>query len=496
MRNKRHIIIAVFSVLILIAGGLFVLSEFRGQDLSKTALPSGQEPGNTDSDAEDASDELKTPPDEAISPGSAVTENTESEPLEEPDGLENPDGEPLAPGVEDNSDDADPGQTDENTYSDGDNNSDGNTNIQEQPQTQYESSTVRICIGGDTSIDSEFADAARRWGVDYPWKEVSQVFNEADISVVNLETCVSERGVSEKREGFGFRTPPDMLEGFVNAGIDLVCLANNHTRDYGMDALVDTFSHLAEYGIGYFGAGHDKEEAGGLTVKEVNGVKVGFAGCNYIYLSSDCAADVGHPGINMVYKLDDERTAWFLDRIKEYDSQCDVLIVFMHCGTEEVFDVGSYQKRLARALIDSGADIVIGAHPHTLQPIEFYNGKPIFYSIGNLIFWHVDDEIDGLTCIFDITIDKDGFKSLRLHPLFIKNYKVYYLERDEGKYPARYDQILELMNSLCYDYGIYFDEQGYMGLIDELSQEERDLLEAMYTENTENNADDVTLKEG
>lgn len=326
----------------------------------------------------------------------------------------------------------------------------------------YEDAQIRICIGGDTSIDSEFADAANKWGVDYPWKEVSDVFGSADISIVNLETCVSDRGVSEKREGYGFRTPPEMLEGFVNAGIDMVNLANNHTRDFGYDALLDTFDHLDSYGIGYFGAGRDINEAQGLNVVEIDGIKIGFAGANYVSLSKDCAASEDHAGINMVYKADDERTVAFLNKIAEYDSQCDVLIVFMHFGIEEVFEVNSYQKKLSRLLIDNGADIVIGAHPHTLQPIEFYNGKPIFYSIGNLIFWHIDDDIDGLTCIFDITVDKDGFKSLKLHPLFIKNYKVYLLKEGEGKHPARYRQIMDLMNDLCEPFGISFDDDGNM----------------------------------
>lgn len=325
-----------------------------------------------------------------------------------------------------------------------------------------ENATARLCIGGDTSIDSEFADAANRWGVDYPWKEVSEVFGSADISIVNLETCVSERGVSEKREGYGFRTPPEMLEGFVNAGIDMVNLANNHTRDFGYDALLDTFTHLTDYGIDYFGAGEDIERAQGLVVKEVNGIKIGFAAANQVALSSSCAAAEGHAGISMVYKMKDERTVAFLDKIKEYDSMCDVLIVFMHCGVEETFDLSSFQKDFSRALIDSGADIVVGGHPHTLQPIEFYNDKPIIYSIGNLIFWHIDDELDGLTAIFDITIDKNGFKSLKLHPLFIKNYKVYYLKEGEGKFPTRYRQIIDLMNELCQPYGLGFDDEGNM----------------------------------
>lgn len=319
---------------------------------------------------------------------------------------------------------------------------------------------VRICIGGDTSVDSEFADFARSKGVDYPWEEISELMNSADISIVNLETCVSDRGTSEKKAGYGFQTPPEMLEGFVNAGIDLVNLANNHVRDFGYDALLDTFDNLDANGIGYFGAGHDLDEAGGLKVVEINGVKVGFTGANRVSLNGDCAAKEGHAGVNQVGDIDSDSSQEYLNRIKEFDAQCDVLIVFLHAGTEEVFTVSSYQKDMAKALVDAGADVVVGGHSHTLQPLEFYNGKLIIYSIGNLIFWHIDDDIDGLTAVFDLTVNKEGYVSLKLHPLFIKNYKVYYLTDGEGSFSDRYAQIIKLMNDLCEPNGIGVDEEG------------------------------------
>lgn len=341
--------------------------------------------------------------------------------------------------------------------------------ITEPEPVPEEPKEVRICIGGDTSIDSEFADFAKSRGVDYPWAEISEVMNGADIAIVNLETCVSERGVSEKREGYGFRTPPEMLEGFKNAGIDAVNLANNHTRDFGYDALLDTFDHLTDYGIEYFGAGHDLDEACGLKIIEKNGLKIGLTGANRISLKGDCSAAEGHAGINQIGDMDSESVAAYLERIKEYDSMCDVLLVFLHAGIEETFNINSYQKEMTRALIDAGADIVVGGHSHTLQPLEFYNGKLIIYSIGNLIFWHIDDEIDGLTAVFDLTVDENGFVGLKLHPLFIKNYKVYYLVDGEGSYAGRYSQIITLMNELCNPYGIAFDQEGNM--IDYVPQE-------------------------
>ncbi len=325
---------------------------------------------------------------------------------------------------------------------------------------------INLCIGGDTSIDGEFADFARGRTPDYPWEEIMDVMHGADISVVNLETCVSDRGTSEKREGYGFQTPPEMLEGFSHAGIDAVNLANNHVRDFGYDALLDTFSNLRDSGIGYFGAGRDIDEAQELFTVEREGITVGFVGANRIFVSSDCSAAEGHAGVNQIGDPDDQSTKAFIERLYEYDSLCDVLVVFLHAGTEEVFEVTSYQKEMARKFIDAGADIVVGGHSHTLQPVEFYAGKPIIYSIGNLIFWHIDDDIDGLAAIFDITLTKNGFKSLKLHPVFIKNYKANYLTEGEGNYPLRYRQIIDLMNGICEPYGTGFDSSGEMYVLE------------------------------
>ena len=317
---------------------------------------------------------------------------------------------------------------------------------------------ARIMLGGDTSMDGEFAEVCGYKGVDYPWAQGSELLNSADLAVLNLETCVSPDGVSEKKEGFGFRTPPEMLEGFVNAGIDMVSLANNHTRDFGYQALLNTFDSLDQYGIDYFGAGHDIEEAAGLVIKEVNGIKIGFTGSHRVWLTDDCEADVDHAGINQIHSLDKPSTQAYLAKLREYDKQVDVLIAFMHYGTEEVFDVTSYQKTMAREMIDCGVDIFVGGHSHTLQPIEYYKGKPIFYSIGNFIFWHVDDDIDGLTAVFDLEVNREGMVSLRLHPVFIKRYRANLVVKGSD----RYEQILLLMNNLCNPNGIAFDDDGYM----------------------------------
>lgn len=381
---------------------------------------------------------------------------------------ENPDIVVTEPPISDDLPETDAPETDDNDVSqslppEGDipEIDDISDEVQTEPDQEVEypaDATVRICIIGDTTMDSEFADVSNQYGIDYPWRQVSELLNSADLTVANLETCVSETGESEKDEGYGFRTPPEMLQGFVDAGIDVVNLANNHVRDFGYQALLDTFDNLDEYGIEYFGAGHDYDEAAGLLIKEINGVKIGFTGCNRVWLTEDCAAADGHAGINQVHSLSKESTQAYLAKIKEYDEMVDVLICIAHYGVEETFEVTSYQKELSRALIDNGVDIFIGGHSHTLQPIEYYNGKPIIYSIGNFIFWHIDDDIDGLSAVFDFTVNREGVVSLQLHPVFIKRYRANLMEKGSD----RYEQILTLMNNMCNPNGIAFDEDGYM----------------------------------
>ena len=310
-----------------------------------------------------------------------------------------------------------------------------------------------IALGGDTSVDGEFSDIFDWYGIDWGWKEISPIFNAADIGFVNLETCVSERGVSEKREGFGFRTPPNKLPGFVDAGIDIVNLANNHTRDFGYDALLDTFDHLTEHGIEYIGAGRDYDEASALKIMERNGIKVGFVGYNSIMSSGDWYAGEDKAGIA---GLNDSNTKAFLQDLEEYDKQCDVLIVSVHWGLEETYELTSYQQTTARAFIDAGADVIIGHHPHVLQAIEFYKDKPILYSIGNLIFWHIDDDLDGLSSVFELTVNKNGYVGLKLNPIFIKNYTCYLLSEDS----ERYKKIIEKQNETSNKFGVFIAEDG------------------------------------
>ena len=136
--------------------------------------------------------------------------------------------------------------------------------------------TVILRFGGDTTISDLFGTYTETNGINYMWDDISELTNSADYMVVNLETAVSEQGETTKPEGYGFRSNPKYLQGYVNAGVDMVLLANNHVKDYGALAFNDTLTNLDKYKIKHIGAGLDYEAASTVTYITVNGVKLGF----------------------------------------------------------------------------------------------------------------------------------------------------------------------------------------------------------------------------
>lgn len=288
------------------------------------------------------------------------------------------------------------------------------------------SGVVRIAFGGDTFMDMMFAEYSNLYGVTYPWEDIAPIFQNSDIGFVNLETSVSTQGSTTKPEGYGFRTSPDKLEGYHFAGINAVSGANNHVIDFGRIALADTMYYLNEYDIKYTGIGSNLEDSRQAIFFEENGVKVGVVAYSDILPSTSWVATNDQSGFNGITA---ETLPLFLSDIKKFDKMCDVLIVSVHWGVEHTQVVSSRQKELSRLFIDNGADMILGHHPHVLQPIEFYNEKPIFYSLGNLLFLKADDKA-GRTAVFRAEFNKDGFISAKLFPVNISGCKANILAED------------------------------------------------------------------
>lgn len=312
--------------------------------------------------------------------------------------------------------------------------------------------TAKIAFAGDTTQSDVFAEATSWRNMKYPFEDVNDIFMGADISFVNLETCVSDRGESEKKEGYGFQTPPEYLQVYTEAGIDIVSVANNHVRDYGMEALDDTFRNLTNNGLAYIGAGRNVAEAEKMVIYEVDGLKIGFTALNMINMDYTWYVRDDRAGINCIDFAECEE---YLSLISEYDKQCDVLFVSVHWGVEYTNAITEEQEAFGHMLCDNGADIILGHHSHTLQPVEYYNGSMIFYSLGNFLFYKMDDEA-GKTAVFEIEIDKNGFVSGKLSPVFISNCKSNLLSVED----EMYGEIIELCKTISAPYGVNITENG------------------------------------
>lgn len=199
---------------------------------------------------------------------------------------------------------------------------------------------------------------------------------ESDIFMVNLEhpvTTWSER--VEKK--FNFKMAPSHGAILVDAGVTLVNSANNHIFDYGLRGIEDTMRYLDSLGIPYTGIGRNLRDARRPVILERKGRKIGFLG---YYGGGDFAATSDTPGYAPRY------TQFILEDVKKLRNLVDYVVVNFHWGVERAPLPEEWQVTLARKVVDAGADLIVGHHPHILQGIERYRGAVIAYSLGNFVF--------------------------------------------------------------------------------------------------------------
>ncbi len=218
----------------------------------------------------------------------------------------------------------------------------------------------------------------------------------ADYTMVNEEFPFSTRGTKAPDKQYTFRIDPKYVGIFGELGIDAVGLANNHVLDFGKEALEDTFTTLNGANIPFTGAGHNLEEASKLVTFEKDGVKVGIVAASRVIPVVEWNVKNSQPGVFTTYDPAD-----LCRKVQEAKSQCNLVFVMIHWGTEHTDKLEEYQKTIGHQVIDAGADAIIGAHPHVVQGIERYNGKLIFYSLGNFIFNQNIDRTFALSIDFD-----------------------------------------------------------------------------------------------
>lgn len=246
-----------------------------------------------------------------------------------------------------------------------------------------ESGEITLLFAGDVYFSNHVLNAYdKAGGIEGVLDEgIRAEIEAADIFMVNQEFPFTERGTQAADKQFTFRLPQDRLHLMNEMGIDIVTMANNHILDYGPYGITDSIAALQEAGIRYVGVGENLEEAKKLEIMEVKGKKIGFLGTSRVYMSSDWAAGENHPGVFSTY---DPTLA--LEEIKKADALVDYLVVYVHWGVERETEPKEYQRVMGKQYVDAGADMVIGSHPHVLQPLEYYKEKPIMYSLGNFVF--------------------------------------------------------------------------------------------------------------
>ena len=219
-----------------------------------------------------------------------------------------------------------------------------------------------------------------------PFVNVKSFFSNYDIVIGNLETTIARSFVGvQASKGFTFKAPPKAAEILKDAGIDIVSLANNHSMDYGDDALYETMNYLNSSGVGHFGAGVDVAQAYMPFYIQFKDTKISILGLNNV---ERWIADVNQfQGGSAYFDETLVRKA-----LKDAQDNSDIVIVMPHWGDEYTSLVNSEQKTWGKFFIDNGADLVIGGHTHSIQANEIYNDKTIIYSLGNFVF-------DGMTGI-------------------------------------------------------------------------------------------------
>jgi len=265
---------------------------------------------------------------------------------------------------------------------------------------------VSIAFVGDIMLDDTPGKVVKS-GRD-PFAPMSAIVDDADIRVGNLECVIATTGTPEPHKPFTFRAHPRTLP-LLKRHFDAVTLANNHSGDYGPQAFGQMLGLLERQGIAYFGGGRDLAAAHRPLIIERKGLRIAFLGYDEFFPRS-FEADTDKPGVAW---SEDEQVILDIARARAVE-HADLVIPVMHWGWEHEGSSSNRQRQLARAMIDAGADAVIGSHPHVTQDVEQYRGKPIIYSLGNFLFDSFSDIANNTGWVLRLELDRQGARAWRI----------------------------------------------------------------------------------
>jgi hypothetical protein len=274
---------------------------------------------------------------------------------------------------------------------------------------------VSVDAVGDVTFGEDVGPALSSHGGAYPWAFVGATLRSADITVGNLETAVSTRGVAAVKE-FTFRGPPAALLPMRKAaGFDVLTLANNHTADFGRDALLDTVRAVRAAGIQTIGAGATDTQARRPAIVEAGGLRVAFLGYSdvnpYGFTATSTSAGTAKADVDAI-------TADVHAALR----RADVAVCFFHWGVELHAAPNSRQELFAAACLNAGAKLVLGAHPHVLGGVATPSRRSLVaWTLGNFVF--PSGRVTGRTAILHVALGADGVRGYRLVPVRIDGFR-------------------------------------------------------------------------
>lgn len=272
----------------------------------------------------------------------------------------------------------------------------------------------------------------------------------ADIMMLNNEFAYSEGGAPTPEKQFTFRARPDSVSYLTDMGVDIVSLANNHAYDYGEQALLDTMQILRAEGIPYVGAGANEQEASAPVYFIINDIKIAIISATQIERLDNPdtkGATENSPGVFRCFNGEK-----LMQTVAQAKEESDFVVVYIHWGTENQEETDWLQNKQAPELVEAGADLIIGDHPHILQRIEIIDDVPVIYSLGN--FWFNSKPLD--TGMVKVTVSEEGLQSFQFIPCQQNNCRTSMLEGEEKA------RVLGEMRRMSRD--VQIDEEGYVTL--------------------------------
>lgn len=260
-----------------------------------------------------------------------------------------------------------------------------------------ENDAVVISLVGDCSIgdsaqymeyDSSYHTCLEKNGYAWPFSLVQDYLATDDFTVANLEVVFTNEK-SHAKKSYYLKGKPENVQALALGSIEVVNTINNHSMDFFDEGYQESLKILEEAGIQHFGSYRVFNDDGYdyLAVREAKGIRFGFVGFSY------------------PQDTDLKRITSRVKKLKT-EENCDVVIVSLHWGRETHKKPDYWQYKYAKDIIDAGADVIWGHHPHVTQPIHFYNGKPIMYSTGNFTFGTMSP-VDPSTGIFQVTFERN-----------------------------------------------------------------------------------------